>query len=123
MNQRIDLNRKVYDKDKYQKTIDTSFTELLPPPPPEVEVVTLTVDQFFQLYNQLFFSIPKTGINSHNTLIQQSSEYVGDEQTNEELEALVQEVNYLRAELLEAQQELIRIQTEQAQLSLDSING
>jgi len=48
---------------------------------------------------------------------------VGDEQTNEELEALVQEVNYLRAELLEAQQELIRIQTEQAQLSLDSING
>jgi predicted nuclease with TOPRIM domain len=85
--------------------------------------VTLTVDQFFQLYNQLFFSIPKTGINSHNTLIQQSSEYVGDEQTNEELEALVQEVNYLRAELLEAQQELIRIQTEQAQLSLDSING
>lgn len=123
MNQRIDLSRKVYDKDKYQKTIDTSFTELLPPPPPEVEVVTLTVDQFFQLYNQLFFSIPKTGINSHNTLIQQSSEYVGDEQTNEELEALVQEVNYLRAELLEAQQELIRIQTEQAQLSLDSING
>lgn len=123
MNQRIDLNRKVYDKDKYQKTIDTSFTELLPPPPPEVEVVTLTVDQFFQLYNQLFFSIPKTGINSHNTLIQQSSEYVGDEQTNEELEALVQEVNYLRAELLEAQQELTRIQTEQAQLSLDSING
>jgi hypothetical protein len=123
MNQRIDLNRKVYDKDKYQKTIDTSFTELLPPPPPEAEVVTLTVDQFFQLYNQLFFSIPKTGINSHNTLIQQSSEYVGDEQTNEELEALVQEVNYLRAELLEAQQELIRIQTEQAQLSLDSING
>lgn len=123
MNQRIDLNRKVYDKDKYQKTIDTSFTELLPPPPPEVEVVALTVDQFFQLYNQLFFSIPKTGINSHNTLIQQSSEYVGDEQTNEELEALVQEVNYLRAELLEAQQELIRIQTEQAQLSLDSING
>jgi hypothetical protein len=123
MNQRIDLNRKVYDKDKYQKTIDTSFTELLPPPPPEVEIVTLTVDQFFQLYNQLFFSIPKTGINSHNTLIQQSSEYVGDEQTNEELEALVQEVNYLRAELLEAQQELIRIQTEQAQLSLDSING
>ncbi len=58
MNQRIDLNRKVYDKDKYQKTIDTSFTELLPPPPPEAEVVTLTVDQFFQLYNQLFFSIP-----------------------------------------------------------------
>ncbi len=123
MNQRIDLNRKVYDKDKYQKTIDTSFTELLPPPPPEAEVVTLIVDQFFQLYNQLFFSIPKTGINSHNTLIQQSSEYVGDEQTNEELEELVQEVNYLRAELLEAQQELIRIQTEQAQLSLDSING
>lgn len=102
MSQRIDLNRKVYNKSDYQKTIDTSFNELLPPVVIEEED-TITVEQFFNYYNQLFFDIPKTGINSHNTLIQESTEYVGDEQTNDELEALYQEINELRAQLLELQ--------------------
>ena len=102
MSQRIDLNRKVYNKSDYQKTIDTSFNELLPPVIVEEED-TITVEQCFNYYNQLFFDIPKTGINSHNTLIQESTEYVGDEQTNDELDALYQEINELREQLLELQ--------------------
>lgn len=122
MRQRVDLNRKVYNKDDYQKTIDTSFKELLPIPPPEEVSVTLTVEQFFQAYNDLFFEIPKTGINSHNTLIQQSTEYVGSEQRDTELEALIQEVNDLRAQLLEAQQELVQTQQATAQAALSDID-
>jgi hypothetical protein len=49
-----------------------------------------------KLIINLFFDIPKTGLNSHNTLIQQSSEYVGDEQTNEELDALYARVSFLK---------------------------
>ena len=76
---KINLNRVVFNKLKYEKTIDTSFTELKPPTPEVDEVDTLTVEQFFQAYNNLFFEIPKTGINSHNELIQTSTEYIGDE--------------------------------------------
>ena len=122
MKQRVDLNRKVYDKDKYQKTIDISFNELLPLPPPEEITLTLTVNQFFQAYNDLFFDIPKIGINSHNTLIQQSTEYVGDEQKDAELEALIQEVNDLRSQLLSTQQELIEIQQAQSQEAINNVN-
>lgn len=122
MSQRIDLNRKVYNKSDYQKTIDTSFNELLPPVVIEEED-TITVEQFFNYYNQLFFDIPKTGINSHNTLIQESTEYVGDEQTNDELEALYQEINELRAQLLELQGGTLDTLEELNNTSEESNNG
>lgn len=114
--QKINLTRVVYNKEDYQKTIDTSFNELLPPSP-IIEDDSITVEQFFVYYDQLFFDIPKTGVNSHNTLIQQSSEYVGDQQTNAEIEALVQEVNTLRAQLLESQTEVTELQTNNAELA------
>tara|TARA_R110001606_G_scaffold125639_1_gene259291 strand:- start:859 stop:1236 length:378 start_codon:yes stop_codon:yes gene_type:complete len=117
---RIDLNRVVFNKLKYKKTIDTSFTELLPPAPEADETPILTVEQFFQAYNTLFFEIPKTGINSHNELIQTSTEYIGDEQSNAELDALFQEINNLRAELLTSQEELINFQTAQSQAASNS---
>jgi hypothetical protein len=117
---RIDLNRVVFNKLKYEKTIDTSFTELLPPAPEADETPILTVEQFFQAYNTLFFEIPKTGINSHNELIQTSTEYIGDDQSNAELDALFQEINNLRAELLTSQEELINFQTSQSQAAANS---
>ena len=117
---RIDLNRVVFNKLKYEKTIDTSFTELLPPAPEADETPILTVEQFFQAYNTLFFEIPKTGINSHNELIQTSTEYIGDDQSNAELDALFQEINNLRAELLTSQEELINFQTAQSQAAANS---
>lgn len=122
MSQRINLNRKVYSKSDYLKTIDTSFNELLSLPP-TVEEDTITVEQFFEYYNQLFFDIPKTGVNSHNTLIQQSSEYVGDEQTNEEISALVVEINSLRNQLLQSQTDLIELQQANAELAQNTLNG
>ena len=122
MKQKVELNKKVYDKNNYQKTINTAFSELLPPTSPEEETSVLTTEQFFQAYDELFFEIPKTGVNSHNTLIQQSKEYVGDEQKDEELEALVQEVNSLRIQLLETQQQLTEAQQTQTQLATNSLN-
>jgi len=122
MIQRVNLNKTVFNKSDYQKTIDTSFNELLPPVI-EIEEDTITVEQFFTYYDQLFFDIPKTGINSHNTLIQQSTEYVGDEQTNTEIEALVQEIDSLRAQLLDTQTELIKSQETNAAIAQQIQNG
>ena len=119
---KINLNRTLFDKDKYSKTIDNSFKELLPPPQEEI-IETFTITDFFEAYDNLFFEIPKTGPQSHNTLIQKSSEYVGDEQTNEELDALYAEIAQLRTQLLDTQKELSEIQQAQVEESLQNINN
>ena len=73
---KVDLTKKLYDKKAYLNVIDTQFNELSQPTPPvEPEV---SIDEFFQLYNDLFYDIPKFGeTNSHEYLIKQSSDYVG----------------------------------------------
>jgi len=119
---RINLNRTLFDKDKYSKTIDNSFKELLPPTQEEI-VESLTITDFFGAYDDLFLEIPKTGFQSHNTLIQKSSEYVGNEQTNEELDALYSEIASLRTQLLDTQKELSDIQQTQIEDSLQNINN
>tara|TARA_Y100001972_G_C7541217_1_gene272297 strand:+ start:48 stop:419 length:372 start_codon:yes stop_codon:yes gene_type:complete len=119
---KINLNRTLFDKDKYSKTIDNSFKELLPPPQEEI-IEPFTITDFFEAYDNLFFEIPKTGPQSHNTLIQKSSEYVGDEQTNEELDALYAEITSLRTQLLDTQKELSDLQQTQIEDSLQNINN
>jgi predicted nucleic acid-binding Zn-ribbon protein len=114
MSTRVELNKILFDKVKYSKTIDTSFKELLPPQTIEEET-PLTVEEFFEAYDNLFFEIAKTGLNSHNTLIEKSTEYVGDEQTNAELDALYAEITNLREQLLETQKELNDLRTSQAE--------
>jgi hypothetical protein len=104
MEQRIDNRKNVFNKDQYLKTIDTSFKEL--------GVTTIsndiqsqpTIEQFFELYNQLFYDIPPSGeINSHEFLVQQSGEYINFETNSEEIRALQDEIANLREELLNTQ--------------------
>jgi len=114
MNQKLDLNRKVYEKRKYQNTIDTSFSELTPPPPPVED--TFTVEEFFDLYTSLFYDIPAEGeINSHQFLIQRSSEYIGfTQETSDEIQVLLDEITNLRQNLLATEQQVIQLQLSQS---------
>ena len=64
--QRIDLLRKVYSKSEYIKVIDTEFNQLGQLSVEEEEAQEVTVDQFFDYYNELFYEIPAEGdTNSH----------------------------------------------------------
>lgn len=107
--EQINLNKQVYDKNQYQKVIDTSFTQLLSPVSSSLSssLPTITVDQFFQYYQDLFYSIPKLGdTNSHEYLIKTSTEYIGgSQQTNDTIQALIEEVTSLRQENLSLQQQ------------------
>jgi hypothetical protein len=108
--EQINLNKQVYDKNQYQKVIDTSFTQLVNITSSLTSSLpTISVDQFFQYYQDLFFIIPKFGdINSHEYLIKTSTDYIGvSQQTNDTIQALVEEVTSLRQENLSLQQQAL----------------
>ena len=103
----VDLNKTVFEKRQYQKVIDTSFTQLVSTQPTSSIDNTITVDQFFSYYNDLFFDIPKLGeVNSHEYLIRTSQEYVGTSFESDNIQALIDEVTYLRQQNLELTQQL-----------------
>ena len=109
MSQELNLYREVYGQNTYKRVIDTQFTQLVEPVSEEVEEDT-TVERFFELYEQLFFEIPLTGeINSHEYLVNRSSEYIGGSVITDNEKALIQEINSLRQQLLEANTNLIEI--------------
>ena len=109
MGQQIKLTKQVYDKNQYQKVIDTSFTQLVQPVTTPTGSTLPSVNQFFEYYNQLFFDIPKFGeTNSHEYLIKTSTEYIGASAiVNDELQALIDEITGLRQENLDLQQQLL----------------
>ena len=112
MSENIEFSKQVFDKRQYKKTIDTSFKQLGVKTPQEQIEETPSVNDFFQMYNELFYDIPELGpTNSHEFLIQQSSEYINFEPNNEEIEALQNEIAQLRTELLDTQRQLVEIET------------
>jgi hypothetical protein len=105
----VNLNRQVFDKKKFDETIDTSFTQLIIPQDPTFFDLNLaTVEDFFTLYEKFFFQIPKEGeVNSHTYLIKESSDYVGFQANSEDIQALLDEIAQLRQENLLLRQEQI----------------
>ena len=114
--ERLDLNKEVFNKAQYIKTINTSFSELGITGLNETLESQISVQEFFGLYNSLFYSIPALGdINSHEYLVKTSGEYINFEDINEEIQALQAEIAQLRADLLDAQMSAIGIQVSQSQ--------
>ena len=107
----VNLNRQVFDKKKFNETVDTSFTQLVTQPDPTFFDLNLaTVEDFFTLYEKFFFQIPKEGeVNSHTYLIKESSDYVGFQANSEDIQALLDEIAALRQENLSLRQEQIDI--------------
>tara|TARA_R110002153_G_scaffold154202_1_gene306271 strand:+ start:183 stop:530 length:348 start_codon:yes stop_codon:yes gene_type:complete len=106
MEQRVNLNKDVFAKQQYEKVIDTSFNQLIEPDSVIAVEQLPTVDEFFEDYSALFFQIPKTGDNSHETLIISSTDYIGFQPLNDEIQALTEEITSLRLQLLSANQQL-----------------
>jgi hypothetical protein len=105
----ISLNKTEYNKNQYQKVIDTSFTQLIQPQvTSSVVTPTISVDEFFQNYQQIFFQIPKFGnTNSHEYLVKTSQEYIGSTTNDDLIQALTDEITQLRQENLSFQQQII----------------
>ena len=111
----IQLSDIVYDKDSYEQLVDTSFSS--PQISPDVSPLgesddEMTIEDFFELYNELFYDIPQTGvINSHQFLVQKSGDYINFDPNQDEINALQREIGELRTELLAEQQKNIELQS------------
>ena len=97
----IELVKEIYGTNTYSKAVNTSFSELIVPAQPLTASV-ITVEDFFEYYEQLFFQIPVSGsTNSHQYLVNRSQEYLGGSVIDAEKQALIEEINSLRQQLLD----------------------
>ena len=105
MAENIKLNKVVFNKTDYNKVINTSFTQLGVKPIQEQIDEQPSVQEFFNLYNDLFYEINELGeTNSHEYLVKTSGDYIAFDDNNEIIEALQKEIADLRVELLNTQQ-------------------
>jgi len=99
----IPIEKQVFNKDQYGKVINTQFSQLLNQQIDE-ETPTFTLEDFFTLYDQLFFQIPKEGdTDSHQFILQKEAEYLGVIIDQDSIQALLDEITSLRQQLLDTQ--------------------
>lgn len=123
MSEKINLNKKFYAKNQYQRVIDTDFSQLATTPtfvsPTEEESnkqIEQSINEFFDNYSLLFYDIPQTGeINSHEYIIKTSTEYIGVSSTSNDIQALIEEINILQQQNLELNQQIIELQVSSSQ--------
>jgi hypothetical protein len=98
----IPVQKTVFNKDSYGRVIDTQFSQLLNQTVEETD--TFTVDDFFQLYEDLFYQIQKEGdTNSHRYILQREADYLGVSISQDDIQALLNEITSLRQQVLESQ--------------------
>jgi hypothetical protein len=103
----ISLDKNIYNRGDFEKLVDKNFKQLINNQP-NIED-TFTVDDFFQLYEEIFYQIPTEGdINSHRYILNKELEYLGLT-LNEgvDIQALLNEITTLRGELLNANKTLL----------------
>lgn len=108
MSEEINLTKRVYRLDDFKNVVDTSFTTFTPlfngvEEPASVED---SIQSFFNEYERLYFQIPLVGDTSHEYLIKKSSELVGFDVETEEITKLLQEIESLRSQLIQAYTQL-----------------
>ena len=99
----IPIEKQVFDKNQYGRVIDTQFSQLLNQQTEE-ETPSFTLEDFFELYDQLFYQIPKEGeVDSHRFILQREAEYLGVIIDQEDIQALLDEITSLRQQVLDTQ--------------------
>ena len=110
--EQVNLTREAFDRKEFNDTVNTNFTQLGLSATQEQDLSFFdpnlaTVGDFFNVYSNLFYSIPKGNlvdgqeVNSHTFLIESSTAYVGFIAQQEEIDALLQEITDLREQNLQ----------------------
>lgn len=85
----------------YSKVIDTEFKTFNQQIIQNVNIIT--IDKFFEYYDNLFYQIPKEGdINSHKYILNKTLNYLDLKLNNDELiQVLLDEITNLKQQILE----------------------
>jgi hypothetical protein len=111
MGNKIEIRRTILNKTDYDQVIDRSFTTFTRPVEPDT---ASQLNLFFKLYEDLYFEIPVEGeFNSHRYLVERSSELVTLEADQINIQPLLDEISQLREQLLEANTQIINLQSRQ----------
>ena len=99
----INIEKTVFNKTTFPKVVNTQFSQLLNNQVVE-ETSAFTIDDFFTLYEQLFYQIPKEGdTNSHQYILQKEADYLGIIINQGDIQALLDEITSLRQQVVDTQ--------------------
>ena len=73
------LTKKTYLSTDADKLIDRNFSEI------GKKTSNVNISSFFQTYKDIFFRIPKRGINSHSALYEESGRFIGNPESSDQL--------------------------------------
>ena len=112
MAKRVDIKKTVFDRKKYTGIIDSKFKFFKEPEP---VVDPDTVEELFRLYDKLYALIPIEGEdNSHQYLVERSSELYKVDTQLESIQPLLDEVASLRRQILAQNREILELETKLA---------
>ena len=105
---KIQLRKGSYNSEQYKKVIDTEFKTFVQEQP---IVDNDTVEELFRLYDKLYHNIPLEGeVNSHQYILNRSSELVNLEKTSEDIQPFLDEIAQLRQQLLDANETIFELE-------------
>ena len=109
MAEKINISKTKVKVDELDRVIDRSFKSFGQPVAVDQDP---TVEQFFLDYETLYNEIPIEGeTNSHEYLVQKSGELINFEKDTADIQPLIDEITQLREELLNANEQILDLQT------------
>lgn len=109
MDNNIPIVKTVVSTVDFTKVVDNTFKTFTQPVPEEDPD---TPEEFFRLYEKLYYSIDVTGeTDSHEYLIRKSSELVSFDRVTENIQPLLDEIADLRVQNLTLNQQIIDLET------------
>lgn len=105
----IKIQKTVFNATEFNRVVNRSFSTFTQP---VAEEDADTIENFFRLYEKLYFEIDVTGeTDSHEYLVRKSSELLDFEKNTEDIQPLLDEIAQLRTELLQANQQILDLET------------
>jgi hypothetical protein len=111
-NNPVPVRKTVYNKEHINKVVKREFTTFTQP---VLEDTQLTIEDFFALYEELFYEIPINGdAGTHEYLIKRSSELYKLDDSTADIQPLLDEITNLRAQIIDNESEIIELQEQVA---------
>ena len=120
MEKNIKLKASVFEKNQYKNNIDTLFSQLTSSLTTTTSTPSLSIPEFFDKYNTLFFDIPRSGSSNISVLPSGSHSLIASSSLNPlslnfnpvndpTIQDLLQQVNDIREEILSLNLQILLI--------------